>query len=139
MSANNGVIRIGKKGMKKFAFGEQGEPFEVDVVVAFQEWVGIDESFRQSDGEPDVVGTVLTTDMAQYHCAAVDFVKKLAGADTEGKEPDICTAEALDFIARLREVYEELAVFFRPKSREERGSQDTSGAELRFSAEPAQN
>ena len=47
MSAgSNGVIRVGRKGRKKFAFGE-GEPFEVDVVVAFQEWICIDDGFRE--------------------------------------------------------------------------------------------
>ena len=42
MSANNGIIRIGRKGIAKFAFGSDGEPFEVDVVVAFQRWIEIE-------------------------------------------------------------------------------------------------
>jgi len=127
VSENNGVIRIGRKGLKKFAFGE-GEPFEVDVVVAFQEWVNIDDQFRERSEDR----SILTADMPGYHQAAVEFVNQLSNRTTPTK---ITTAEALDFIARLREQYDEVAAFFRPKLREEQESPDSSGAELRFSAE----
>lgn len=131
--SKNGVIRIGRKGISKFAFGEDGQPFEVDVVVAFQEWIGIDEQFRER-GEDRVLATV---DMPAYHQAAVEFVMSLSGGSVESSPPhsNITTAEALDFIARLREQYDELAAFFRPRSRDEPNSPDTSGVELRFSAE----
>ena len=135
MSASNGVIRIGRKGVKKFAFGDDSEPFEVDVVVAFQQWIGIDDGFRPPMPDEDGNRSIATADMPAYHEAAVKFVTDLA---LEGSQPDnfeITTAEALDFIARLREQYDELAAFFRPKLREERDSPDTSEAELRFSAE----
>jgi len=129
MSANNGVIRIGRKGLKKFAFGEDGPVFEVDVVVAFQRWIDIDDKFRLEDaGDND--RSIPNADMPLYHQAAVSFVKELGGGD-------VTTAEALDFLARLREQYDELADFFQPKSREERASPGTSveGSGLRFSVE----
>ena len=137
MSANNGdgVIRVGRKGRKKFAFGEDGEPFEVDVVVAFQEWVGIDEGFRDQNEDR----SIHTADMAAYHQAAVEFVTGLAGpagaATPSNPLPTITTAEALDFIARLREQYDELADFFQPRKREKVESPATSEAGLRFSVE----
>ena len=126
MSANNGVIRIGRKGIVKFAFGDDGAPFEVDVVVAMQQWFAIDDSFRQTEGPKE--GTILTEDMPAYHQAAVDYAKGLGA-------PLITVAEALDFIARLREQWDGLVDFFRPKKREKEGSPDTSAVELRFSAE----
>ncbi len=138
MSESNGVIRIGRKGLKKFAFGEEtegeeGKPFEIDVVAAFQAWVAIDETFRL-DG-PDVSEeerySIRTEDAAAYHAAAIAFVKSLGG----NKVPNISVGEALDFVARLREQYDELVVFFRPKLREKPASPDISEAELRFSAE----
>ena len=135
MSANNGVIRIGRKGIKKFAFGEDGAPFEVDIVVAFQEWIGIDESFRLEEGEgvkTEDVGTIPSERMAEYHQAVVRFVETLSCCK-------VTTSEALEFTARLRDQYTEMLDFFRPKSREERASPDTSGVELRFSEEPASN
>lgn len=132
MSASNGVIRIGRKGIKKFAFGDDGPVFEVDVVVAMQGWIAVDESFRQMEGEHK--GEILTEDMSRYHQAAVDFVEELAGAEYSGK---LSKAEALDFIARLSEQHTELVDFFRPRKRERPESQDTSGAELVFSEEGA--
>lgn len=127
MSANNGVIRIGRKGIKKFAFGEEGSAFDVDVVVAFQEWITVDESLREASDDRSIpVGM-----MAEYHTQAVDFVKRLSGGNVE----ELTTAEALEFIALLRDEYNKLTDFFQPKLREEQDSPDTSEVELRFSTE----
>lgn len=143
-SGSNGVIRIGRKGIRKFAFGDDGVPFEVDVVVAFQEWISIDDSFRPVNALEDGSRSIPTESMAGYHQAAVEFVARLGTvviSDPMSKHdnrvcvPNITTAEALDFIARLRECYDELAAFFRPRLSEERASPATSEAELRFSAE----
>lgn len=132
----NGVIRVGRKGRKKFAFGEEGAPFEVDVVVAFQEWIAIDEDIR--DRYEDRIIPVAA--MPHYHQSAVEFAKRMATDPTAMHDvPDISTAEALDFIARLREQYDEVAAFFQPKSRDERVSPDSSDMELRFSEEPLPN
>lgn len=127
---NNGVVRIGRKGLRKFAFGDDGEPFEVDVVVAFQRWLEIDEKFRE-DVQPDAEGLRIIPNslMSAYHGAAQVFVNECGGGETT-------VAEALEFIARLREEYDSLADFFRPKSRDERASPDTSAPGLQFSAEP---
>lgn len=132
MSANNGVIKIGHKGKKKFAFGDDGAPFEVDVVVAFQQWISIDEGFREHSAD----GTILTTDIPAYHQTAVDFVRQLAiDPAAPDRVPEITTAEALEFLAKLREQYDELTDFFRPRSRERPDSPGSSAAELRFSEE----
>jgi hypothetical protein len=140
MSANNGVIRIGRKGLRKFAIGEENDPrqlpaFEVDVVDAFQQWIGIDDSLRPLTPDEDGNRSISTADMPTYHQAAVEFVESLGGLPYAHK---LTKAEALDFIARLREQYNELAVFFRPKSLQERDSPATSEApSLHFSAEEA--
>lgn len=130
MSANNGVIRIGRKGIKKFAFGEDGTPFDVDVVVAFQRWIEIDNEFRQ-DNDGSEGRLIALSDIPLFHKAAVEYVRGLSGSY------DVTTAEALDFIARLREEYDKLADFFQPKSLEELASPSTSEAasELQFSEE----
>lgn len=130
----NGVIRIGRKGRRKFAFGEDGAPFEVDVVAAFQEWVCIDESIRDQFEDRVIPNSA----MPEFHAQAVAFATRLAGKLTDGP-PTVCPAEAMDFIARLREQYDEVATFFHPRSRAERDSPDTSAVELRFSEEPAAN
>lgn len=132
MSDSNGVIRIGRKGKKKFAIGEDGQPFEVDVVVAWQTWVNIDESFRERSDDR----SISPAEMAEYHKAAVSFVYSLMPDVPPVGGSILTTAEALDFIARLMEQYNEVADFFAPRSKEKRGSPDSTGVELRFSAEP---
>lgn len=133
---SNGVVRIGRKGLKKFVFGDDGEPFEVDVVVAFQQWVTIDDSFRPA--LPDAEGNrpIAISNVPEFHQAAVEFAVGIANY-TDGNNY-ITVAEALDFIARLREQYDEMADFFRPRSRQERESRDTSAAQsaLQFSVDP---
>lgn len=116
---SNGVIRIGHKGVKKFAFGESGQPFEVDVVQAFQEWIGIDQSFRDEEGKLPI------TAMPSYNSAAKMF------ATNFNRGVEVTTGEALDFIARLREQWDELTDFFQPRSREKPSSPGAS--EVRFS------
>jgi hypothetical protein len=133
-NSSNGVIRVGRKGRVKFAFGEEGEPFEIDVVAAFQEWLEIDESFREQEG--DDAGVIPTGKMTEYYQAALDFATKCAGEAGEAGGKPTSQAEALDFIARLREQWDELADFFQPKKREKVASPGTSGPELRFSEEP---
>lgn len=81
MSEGNGVIRIGRKGRKKFAFGDDGQPFEVDVVRVFQQWIEIDDGFRPDEEDAQGRRPIPLTDMPAYHDAAVTFVKELASAD----------------------------------------------------------
>lgn len=121
--SDNGVIRIGKKGIKKFAFGD-GEPFSVDVVTVFHQWLAIDDGFRQEQEDRRIP----LAEMGGYNAAAQSFVQELCGCE-------ITTAEALDFIARLREQYDELADFFQPKSPEKQDSPASSEVELQFSEE----
>jgi hypothetical protein len=144
MSANNGVIRIGRKGIKRFAFGEDGKPFEVDVVVAFQGWLCIDDEFREHEGCVD--RSIKTTDMPEFHQAAVNYVQSLAynpvgyGIDGRGMPlpsptPQLTVAEAMEFLALLREEYDALLTFFQPRSPAKPDLPDTSEVGLRFSEE----
>ena len=125
MSANNGVVRIGRKGLKKFAFGEDGPVFEVDVVVAWQQWVILDNGLRDENDK------VIAETMPLYHQAAISFVEGLSNS-TAGT---ITVAEALDFIARLKEQYDNVADFFQVRSLEERVSPGILVSELLFSVE----
>ena len=148
MSQANGIIRIGRKGKKQFAFGDEGapgsEPFTVDVVEVFQEWVVIDDQFRTTEEDAEGSRSIPLEELAQFNAAAQAFVEKLRGNDGTEEVPDgyqpVTVAEARDFLARLREQYDELADFFRVKSRPEPGSPATSAeTSVRFSVEGAEN
>lgn len=141
----NGVIRINRKGIKKFAFGD-GEPFDVDIVIVQQQWLVIDESFRppeiNDDGTTNENRAVPNDQSAAYYEAARDFVSKLASVNNKGEITRVTIAEALEFLARLREQWSDLVSFFRPRSRDERESPDTStspSVEILYSEEPGTN
>lgn len=143
MSANNGVIRIGRKGLKKFAFGEEGSPgseeFQVDVVSVFTEWLNIEDGFRPDEADADGNRPIPRAELPAYHNAAVMFVERLRKGDKN--HPDyqpINVGEALDFFARLREEFDKLLTFFRPRSIEKQDSSDSSeepSTQQRFSVE----
>ena len=70
----------------------------------------------------------------------LDILTESAGGSKTANT--ITTAEALDFLARLKEEYNQLAGFFQVKSPKELDSPDTSpeaSASIRFSEEPATN
>lgn len=135
MSQTNGVIRVGRKGRRKFAIGDETDErklpvFEIDVVSAFQRWLTIDDEFREGSEER----TIPLARVPEWHDAARNFVAECGGCETGDQ---ITVAEALDFLARLREEYDGLADFFRPKSREKQESPASSEPGLVFSEEPA--
>lgn len=135
MSEGNGtgIIRIGRKGLRKFAFGEDGAPFEVDVVVAYQRWMEIDDEFRPPLPDEEGNRLVPVADMGRYNAAAAAFATELAH---DPKKPNVLTVtEAREFIELLRQEYNRMADFFRPKLRAAPASPATSGAALRFSEE----
>lgn len=123
-NGSNGVIRIGRKGLKKFAFREDGAEFEFDVVDVSHKWWGEDEKIREK-----YVDRLIPTDgLEEYYDVAVAFVKELS----EAVPDDLTKAEAMEFLAHLREQYDELADFFQPKKREERASPATSAPASEF-------
>lgn len=151
MSESNGkgVIRITRKGRKSFCFGEEGtpgsKPFVVDVVDVFHRWLATYDSFRQEEEDEDGERPIPPENRDAYHEAAIKFVEDLRktsmtpGDDgSAGGYEQVSVGEALDFFARLREEYDALLVFMRPKLREERDSPASSeegSVELRYSVE----
>ncbi len=121
MSSSNGtgVIHIGRKGRKKFSFGE-GPSFEVDVVKAWDEWADIDRSFRVPD-PTDPKATIVPDDaFTSYRQARTAYVKQLSGVD------DLSEAECLEFMAKVGDEVKDLRVFFQPRSASEPSSQEST-------------
>ena len=90
MSSGNGqtVIRIGRKGKRLFALGD-GEQFEVDVVLAYNQWVDLYRSCQNEKGE------VSPDSQAKVNALAAQFVIELSGTQ------DLTMAEVLEFLAVL--------------------------------------
>lgn len=109
MSQDNGVIRIGRKGRIKFAFGED-EPFEVDVIEVHDSWYATDQQYRDEKGDIPVEQTLV------YHEAERAFVQNIVNAcyqDGKHTQPPVLThAEAMEFIAKVASEVAKLRDFF---------------------------
>lgn len=146
MSTANGapIIRIGKKGRKTFAFGEEdspkGHPFTIDVVAIWQQWCDVHRSFQNEEG------TIPRDKAMETNFALMQFVAALSGArlpqgipgapeqpSPPSAEEELTLAEALDFMARIQEEVDALEDFFVPKLREKPSSPPKS-ATVNFSA-----
>lgn len=132
MSESNGkgIIKIGRKGIKKFAFGDnEADVFEVDIVEVWYKWIALDNSFRPEEEDANGERNIPYERMDEFHREAVNFVTTVSG----GKALDITRAEAREFISRIRDEYNDLADFFQPKSRQKQDSPGTLETEVRFS------
>ncbi len=112
MSESNGdeVIRIEKKGVKKFAFGS-GPVFAVDVLRCWDCWSGIDDEFR------DATGNVPKEKLAAWRKAQLSFARDWVRATMDPPEAEKIVAEiddgqALAFVNRLGNCIKGLKDFF---------------------------
>lgn len=106
-----GIIQIGRKGMKKFQFGDDGQPFEVDVTQVWNDFISIADHFRGEDGN-------VPRDKADEHNRAIaEYV-----AD-KSKMPvgELSLSEVLEFQAVIMEEAEKLRDFFDVALRKKRG------------------
>jgi|SRR5215469_1322182 len=123
MSASNGerVITIGKKGRVTFRFGEDGQPFTLDVIEVNNQWSGIDREYRDEKGEvpADRIGAL--------NQAMWDFTKSVTG------HQDVSMAMAMEFMKCITEESVRLKDFFVPKLAKEEPSSPEPSTTLRFS------
>lgn len=115
MSEKNGrdILKVGRMGRRWFSFGDD-EPFELDVVVVYNQWTDIDAALRDDKGQ------MSRESMTQLNRAAFDFVRQIAGYPRQrpdGAPSDLTLAEALAFLKMLTDEMEKLTSFFVPESR----------------------
>lgn len=102
MSEGNGVIRLGRKGRKKFAIGEDGPEFEIDVIQVNNQWIRLHNEFYGH--EPPRKMT--SQESQEYENAVWRFVKEVAN------DQSLSLGEALEFVAVLNEEADKLKGFF---------------------------
>lgn len=123
MISQNGVVRIGRKGIINFAFGDDGAPFALDVIRAYDEWAQIDQSFRDESGK------IVKDQIVAWSGARASFVQQIV--EQAGQAINLSGAEVNDFMARLEEEVMKLRAFFEPRTPEKPSSPEST--ELRFS------
>lgn len=125
MSGQNGekVIRIGKKGRRTFALGDDessqiGQTFTVDVVHVYNQYLESTKAFENEEGKipPEAI--------PQVNKMGFDLLAGMAGFKTprEAEDAGLTLAMSLEFFHLLEEEFVRLADFFAPKSKEESSS-----------------
>jgi hypothetical protein len=124
MSEANGVIRIGRKGKMKFAFGD-GPAFEVDIIEIHDEWWVIDQSLRDAENKVPVDQT------CAYNMSKLTYVQNIVNKACGPGAPILTHAEAAEFIVKVQQEVLKLRDFFDPALSEQPIS--PLPTELRFS------
>jgi hypothetical protein len=133
-TSTNGVVRINKRGLAKFQFGEdEGEPvLTLDVIAIYDAWHSVIWELRDKDG-------VLPNDKQNdYGQNRLNFVQSIVNdaykkADANAPVPTITRAEAEMFIAEITKKAEELRAFFYPPKETPSSLPGSSATEIRFS------
>jgi hypothetical protein len=116
MSQENGVpiIRLGRKGVRKFQFDEDTPIVELDVIHCWNQWLQIERSFRDEKGDvPPEKNPEVNMALNDFACAMLQ-VQAMSDAN------------ALEFQAILGREVDKLLPFFDVKSSEEPSSQPNS-------------
>lgn len=116
----NGVIRISRKGVVKFAFGEEGDEFPVDVRVVYDAWREVDWQLRNDKGElPNDKWVEHGQNRIKFVQEIVNGAYQVLMMDGQPREvPEVSGSEAVAFIDRVYEEVEKAHNFFSPKKDE---------------------
>ena len=112
IAEQNGVIRITRKGRVKFAFGEDGEPFDVDVMGVWNEWVQVSRSIEGIDGK------IPNDKIVAFDETKRAFVQAKVQDAYKGRQepiPVLSHIEAVEFLNLIWNEVERLRPFFEPK------------------------
>ncbi len=110
-SSSNGVIRLGRKGMRKFQLGDDDPIVEFDVVHVWNQWLEIDRSYRTGDS-----GAVPPDKYPELNAALNKFACEML------QVKEMSDADALHFQSQLNKEVDALLDFFGSRSEEKPSS-----------------
>lgn len=126
------VIKIGRKGLRTFGFGECGD-FTIDVIVTYNKYLDMRRLFADEKNE------VPQERLAELSKSTWDFVRSVAvGASKNEKyfgvpdgPTDLTAAESQEFITHITNEVIDLQRFFEVRLPQKQSSPEST--ELRFS------
>ena len=124
----NGVIKLNRRGLAKFQFGDDEPIFEVDVIAVYDSWYEIEWQLRDADG---VLPVAKWNEHGQNRLNFVQAVVNDAYGPTGKGAPTLTRGEAESFIAAITEEAAKLRNFTKPKTEEKPSSPEST--EIRFS------
>lgn len=113
MSANNGVIKITRRSLMKFQFGDDQPVLEFDVIAVADQWHEVNFALRVLENDMWVLPPNKTE---EYAVNRLNFVQALV--DTTDGTATLTRIEAEEFIRRVYEEAEKLRNFTSPKTAE---------------------
>lgn len=116
MSQENGstIIKLGRKGVRKFQFDEDTPIVELDVIHCWNQWLTVERSFRNEKGEvPPEKNPEVNMALNQFSCQMLQV-------------QEMSDANALEFQAVLGKEVDKLLPFFDASSEDEPSSPPNS-------------
>lgn len=119
MSSENGngedIIKIGRKGLKKFQYAEDTPVVTLDVIHVYNQWLALERVFRNEQGVvPPEKNPEVNAALNEFSCNMLQAKDGMSDAD------------ALHFQAVLFKEVDKLTAFFDVKSADEPSSPPSS-------------
>ncbi len=132
----NGVVKISRRGLAKFQFGDDDAPFEVDVLAVYDQWYVVNWQLRVIDEKGD--GVVPTDKQDEYGQNRQTFAQAVVNSAYEsqklGAAPVLSRAEAEAFIDEISKKAAELRNFtFAKKDTPSSPQESTDQERINFS------
>lgn len=128
----NGVIKIAKRSMRKFQFGDDQPVVEFDVIAVYDQWHQVNFALRVKQDDDWIVPA---DKVDEFGLNRLNFVQALLNdAYPEGiVAPTLTRSEAEEFIKQVQNEAAELRNFIYPKSDETSSAPESTEQETRFS------
>jgi hypothetical protein len=124
----NGVVRISRRGIAKFQFGDDDAPFEVDVIAVYDAWQTIMWSHLELNDKGE--GILPNSKIEEYGQVRLDFVQSVVNTAYQrlgGSPPDLSRAEAEAFLNEIAAQKEVLRNFTGSKKETPSSAPESTG------------
>ncbi len=132
--STNGVVKIARRGRAKFQFGDDDQPFEVDVLAVYDQWYVVNWQLRDIDEKGD--GVVPNDKQDEFGQNRLNFAQAVVNSAYEsqqlGAAPVLCRAEAEAFIDEISKKAAELRNFTVSKKDTPSSQPDSTGESARI-------
>lgn len=129
----NGVIRIGRRSLRKFQFEDAGPVVEFDVIEVSDQWHEVNFALRVKEGDDLVLPP---EKFNEFKVNQLNFVQSLVNDAYEklgAQAPQLTRGEAEEFIRQVQEATVQLRNFTSPRTDETSSAPESMDRGLDFS------
>lgn len=126
----NGVIKITKRSLRQFQFGEDETTITLDVIEVADQWHEINFALRVLEGE---MWTLPANKVNEFAVNRLNFVQSLVNDALGDAAPTLSRIEAEEFIRAIQKEAEELRNFSSSKTGESSSALESMDRGVNFS------